>query len=458
MRMKIIYILFVSAFVFILSMCRKPELFPDSSYDERLNGGSQTAFDATSHAFSHEFDGLSDYDLSIHEVGDAAFEQTFITAPANINNGLGTVFNNVSCISCHHKDGKGVPNAGLNESSLLMRISFPGESQNGGSIPVPGYGTQIQDKAVFGKRAEASVNITYSFQTYNFPDGTSYQLQAPNYSLTNLYTPISGNHLLSPRLAPPVFGLGLLEVISESDLVSRQDINDNNGDGISGKANYVWDDFENRKMLGRFGLKANTATILTQVAAAYNNDIGITSYVFPKETNHGQIQHDKLLDDPELADSILNAVKFYVQTLQVPARRNVSDPIIIKGKKIFSDAKCSSCHIPTMTTPVNVAFPQMSNQTIHPYTDLLVHDMGPGLADNRNDFLADGNEWRTAPLWGVGLFETVNYPAYYLHDGRARTLTEAIMWHDGEAANSRNYFAQLSTIDREALLKFLKSL
>ena len=174
--------------------------------------------------------------------------------------------------------------------------------------------------------------------------------------------------------------------------------------------------------------------------------------------HHGQSQSDNLNDDPEVPDSILNAVRFYIQTLQVPARRNVTDAQVMRGKQIFANAKCASCHISTLTTQVNVAFPTVSNQVIHPYSDLLLHNMGAGLADNRPDFEADGQEWRTAPLWGVGLFATVNYPAYYLHDGRARTLTEAIMWHGGEATNSVNYVKQLSTDDRAALLKFLKSL
>ncbi len=450
--------LLLLGFILLMVKCRKPETFPDTEMDERLSGGSQTAFDVTSQAFAHEFSGLSDYDLEVHEIGDAAFEQTFVTAPAPVNSGLGGAFNNVSCVSCHHNDGKGVPTAGSNESSLLMRISLPGSSFHGGAVPVPGYGTQVQDRAVFGKQPEATVNISYSYQTFSFPDGEEYELRTPTYTLNNLYTPISGNYLLSPRLAPPVFGLGLLEAIAEYDIVALQDVNDANGDGISGKANFVWDDYKQKKLLGRFGLKANTATLLTQVAAAYNNDIGITSYVFPTETNYGQPQDDGQGDDPELADSLLDAVRFYVQSLQVPARRNVTDATVIKGKEIFAKAKCSSCHKPSFITPVNVAFPQVSNQTIHPYTDMLVHDMGAGLADNRPDFLADGNEWRTSPLWGVGLFETVNFPAYYLHDGRARTITEAIMWHGGEAQFSADYVKQLSKADRDALLSFLKSL
>ena len=448
----------IFSFIFGLSRCRKAELFPEDDFDERLSGGSQTTFDFTAQAFSHAFAGLSGYDEGIHDLGDAHFEQSFVTAPAMFFGGLGPAYNNTSCVSCHHNDGKGVPNAGFAESSLLMRISTDGTDEHGGSIAVPGYGTQIQDKSVLGKFKEASVNINYSYQTFTFPDGEAYELRTPVYTLTDLHIPISVPYTLSPRLAPPVFGLGLLENISEMDIIANADLSDSNNDGISGKPNYVWDPVQSKMMLGRFGHKSNTATILTQVAAAYNNDMGITSSVFQNETTHGQSQTDLLADDPEVPDSILHAVKFYVQTLQVPARRNVNSAEVIRGKQLFDQAKCGVCHTPTFRTSVNVAFPALSNQLIHPYTDLLVHDMGSGLADNRSDYRADGNEWRTAPLWGIGLYETVNYPAYYLHDGRARTLVEAVMWHDGEARSSVDFVKQLSTSDRKALFVFLKSL
>jgi CxxC motif-containing protein (DUF1111 family) len=442
-----------------LSQCRKAEPFEEEQYDERMSGGAQTAFDGTSRAFTHEFTGMGEYDLAMYGAGDAGFEQAFLTAPANYNNGLGPAFNNVSCVSCHHNDGIGVPTAGEAQSSLLMRISFPGTDAHGGAVPVPGYGTQVQDKAVFGKEPEAKVNISYTYLQNYFADGEMYELRQPAYTLTELHTPINGSYLLSPRLAPPVFGLGLLESIPEEQITALADVHDADHDGISGKPNYVWNPFAGRKELGRFGLKLNTATILVQVAAAYNNDIGVTSYVFKNETTQGQLnQSDDIADDPEIADSVLNSVKFYCQTLQVPGRRNISDPQVIRGKQVFNEAKCGNCHHANFTTAVNMAFPCMSNQRIHPYTDMLLHDMGPGLADNRPDFDADGNEWRTSPLWGVGLFEAVNYPAYYLHDGRARTLTEAIMWHGGEAQQSKQMVEQLSKDDRAALIKFLRSL
>ena len=444
--------------VIVLVKCQKSAVFPEEQYDDRLSGGDETVFSATSTAFGNMFPGLTGYDIHVHELGDAVFGQTFVTAPAPVHSGLGTIFNNTSCTNCHHNDGIGLPTAGELQSSLLMRISLPGEDEHGGPAPVPGYGVQLQDKAVFGKQPECKVNISYDYKTYSFADGETYELRTPTYTLTNLYMPIAGNYMLSPRLAPPMFGLGLLEAVPESEITALQDPNDTNGDGIKGKANYVWDVPTNSKKLGRFGWKANTASILSQVAGALNQDMGITTSVLPVESSFGQAQYDGLKDDPELPDSLLNAVKFYAQTLGVPARRNTTDATIKRGLQLFVLAKCVNCHKQTLITGINVAMPSVSNQVIHPYTDMLLHDMGPGLADNRPDFLAGGRDWRTPALWGVGLFETVNNPGYYLHDGRARTLTEAIMWHGGEATQSTAYFSNLSKADRDAVLKFLKSL
>ncbi|MDB5086306.1 MAG: thiol oxidoreductase [Mucilaginibacter sp.] len=444
--------------VLILVKCQKSKVFPEDQYDDRLSGGDETVFSATSQAFGNMFPGLKGYDTHVHELGDLVFNQSFVTAPAPIHSGLGAIFNNTSCTNCHHNDGIGLPTAGELQSSLLMRISLPGNDAHGGPVPVPGYGLQLQDKAVFGKVPECKVNIAYAYNTYSFADGETYELRTPTYTLTNLYTPIAGAYLLSPRLAPPMFGLGLLEAVPESEIVALADPDDVNGDGIKGKVNYVWDAVTNSRQMGRFGWKANTASILTQVASAFNQDMGITTSVLPVENSFGQPQYDGLKDDPELPDSLLNAVKFYAQTLAVPARRNTTDATIKRGLQLFILAKCVNCHKQTLTTGINVAFPSVSNQIIHPYTDLLVHNMGPGLADNRPDFLAGGQDWRTAALWGVGLFETVNNPGYYLHDGRARTLTEAIMWHGGEADQSKAYFSNLSKSDRDAILNFLRSL
>ena len=455
-KLKVIGLLAIA--VLLLVKCQKSAVFPNDEYNDQLSGGDETVFNATSQAFGNMFPELTGYDVHVHTLGDLTFNQSFVTAPAIIHSGLGPIFNNTACTNCHHNDGIGLPTAGDSQSSLLMRISLPGEDAHGGPIAVPGYGLQLQDKAVFGKLPECKVNITYVTQVLAFADGEQYELRAPTYTLSNLYTAMPAGYLLSPRLAPPMIGLGLLEAIPESEIVAGADPNDANGDGIKGHANYVWDAVTQTRQLGRFGWKANTASILTQVATAFNQDMGITSSVLPVESSFGQSQYDGLTDDPELPDSLLNSVKFYAQTLAVPARRNTTDATVKRGEALFISMKCVNCHKQTFTTGVDVARPYLSNQVIHPYTDMLVHDMGPGLADNRPDFLASGTEWRTAPLWGLGLYATVNSPGYFLHDGRARSITEAIMWHGGEAEQAKTSFRNLSSTDRAAVLKFLQSL
>jgi CxxC motif-containing protein (DUF1111 family) len=455
-------ILICGAFVLVvlLSRCRKAEPFDASQYDERYSGGVNTVFDATSKAFGNPFPGLGGHNLAVHSLGDAVFGSSFVAAPAPVDPGLGPLYNNVGCASCHHNDGTGLPTAGDAQSSLLMRISLPGMDGHGGPVPVPGYGLQLHDKAIQGVLPQCTVNITYTYQTFSLPDGSTYELRTPTYTLSNTYTALAAGYLLSPRLAPAVYGRGMLEAIPESAILANADPNDANGDGISGRPNYVWDSTTHSTQLGRFGMKANVASVLTQVASAFVNDIGITNKIFPQENCTGMPQCDggNTTGSYNLPDSLLNAVNFYIQTLAVPARRNVTDSQVVRGKQIFIAAKCSHCHIETFTTATNVAFPPLSNQMIHPYTDLLLHDMGTGLADGRPDYEASGEEWRTAPLWGIGLFTTVNYPPYYLHDGRARSLLEAIMWHSGEAQAPKHYVQQLSTSDRNALLSFLSSL
>jgi CxxC motif-containing protein (DUF1111 family) len=444
--------------ILVFTMCNRANFFPESGYDDRLSGGLATVFDETSKAFSHHINGMSEHDLHVHDLGDASFEQTFITAPAPVNSGLGPVFSNVSCISCHHNDGKGTPTLGFTTSSMLLRVSIPGSDPHGGPLSAPGFGVQLQDEAIFGKQPEVHISINYTDKMVTYPDGSVVILRKPVYEITNSYMPLPAGYMLSPRMAPPVFGAGLLENIPESTILSFADENDKDGDDISGKPNYVYNASTRKTELGRFGFKANNPNILMQVAGAYNQDIGITNSVFKDESSAGQSQSDGLNDDPELPDSILNAVVFYVRTLAVPARRNTTDPDVKAGEKIFTQINCSSCHKPTVQTGTNVTLPYLSNQRIHPYTDLLLHDMGDDLADNRPDFLATGKEWRTMPLWGIGLFQKTNGIPFYLHDGRARTIEEAILWHGGEAQKSKEQFMQLSKGDRDKLIKFINSL
>ncbi|MDE1190619.1 MAG: di-heme oxidoredictase family protein [Arachidicoccus sp.] len=456
---KLCVMCFICIIVSVGIFCRKAENFPESNYNTQLSGGAATTFLSNSQSFGDPVSGLGTYYAYVQSVGDNIFSQTFVSAPAEHFGGLGTIYNNVSCVSCHHNDGKGTPTLGDVNSSLLTRISIPGTDENGGPLAAPGFGLQLQDKSNNGS-PEAKVTISYTEIPFTFPDGETASLRKPTYTVTNPYIALPANYMISVRLAPPVFGLGLLELIPEATILSNADPDDANNDGISGKANYVYNPYTKKKELGRFGLKANTSTIQVQVASAFQQDIGITSYIFPQESSYGQSQYDSRDDDPEITDSILNATVFYSRTLAVPARRNVNDSICLEGEKIFKQIQCSSCHAQSIRTGVDVRLPMLSNQLIHPYTDLLLHDMGDSLADGRPDYLATGNEWRTMPLWGIGLFQKVNGVGkdFYLHDGRARTVTEAILWHGGEAEKSKQQFVHLSKSDRTALLKFLASL
>ena len=427
-----------------------------------LAGGETTVFDASSHAFSIPAPNLSASALEKHLEGDVEFEAVFVTAPAVVNPGLGPIYNNVSCINCHSRDGRGRPPAadeGL--VSLLFRLSLPkAEDTMDGKppIPVPGFGTQLNNRAIVNASPEGKVKIDYTEQTLTTEDGTRVHLRYPNYTFTETYQPLPKEVEVSPRVAPAVFGLGLLEAIPESAILAYADETDADGDGISGKPNFVWDVVQQRYTLGRFGWKANQPTLLQQVAAAYHDDMGITTSLFRTENSAGQPQLTEHSAMPEVSDEILDVVTFYVQTLAVPARRNVDDPQVKQGEQLFAEAQCASCHIPTLRTGVLAGVPSVSNQTIHPYTDLLLHDMGPGLADNRPDFHASGTEWRTPPLWGIGLVKRVNGHTNFLHDGRARDLMEAILWHGGEAEASRKAVEQMSKVERDALIAFLESL
>lgn len=439
-------------------VCRKAVTFKADYYDPRLSGGAATAFLANSQAFGEMVSGLAGYDLYMHEFGDKLFEQSFISAPATIFPGLGPVYNNVSCASCHHNDGKGTPTLGQITSSLLARISVPGTDRYGGPLEAPGFGLQLQDKAVSGKTPEARVSVSYQEIPFTYPDGRTVSLRKPAYTLSNPYIPLPANFMISVRLAPSVFGLGLLDLIPEETLLAQADPDDINNDGIKGRVNYVYNPYTKKTELGRYGLKANVSTLNIQVAGALHQDMGVTNYIFPQESSYGQLQDDGLADNPDLSDSAVDALIFYVRTLAVPARRDVTDPAALQGEQLFTRLNCSGCHTPTVYTGVDVRLPVLSHQRIHPYTDLLLHDMGADLADGRPDFLAGANDWRTPPLWGIGLFPKTNGEAYYLHDGRARSIEEAILWHGGEAKRSKDAFVQLSGFDREALLKFLKSL
>lgn len=439
--------------------CRKPQEVKDEDLNEWYSGGKQTTFASGTSAFGQAFTGLSAEKEALHEFGDAAFEATFNSDNTQLNHGLGPIFNNQSCGFCHVADGRGkAPMAGEPLSSLLLRLSIPGQGSHGEPNPVPGFGGQLQQRGIFGVLAEAGVNVSYTENTYQFPDGESYSLRKPQYTLINPYIPLPAGVMVSARMATPVFGLGLLEAIDDSAILNKADENDSDGDGISGKPNYCYDVMSGRMQLGRFGWKAAQPSIIQQSAAAYVEDIGVTNMIFQSESSVGQSQYDNKNDDHELGDSTLYAVAYYIKTLAVPGRRNANDATVKNGKMLFVSTGCAKCHVPSYTTKADMAFPEVSNQRIYPYTDLLLHDMGNDLSDNRPDFGASGNEWRTAPLWGIGLTTTVNGHNNFLHDGRARNLTEAIMWHGGEALGAKQRYERLDKGSRDAILKFLGSL
>lgn len=446
--------------LFVITGCKKPKASAGQENEsEWYSGGKQTAFVSGSGAFSQMFSGLTAEKQVLHEFGDAAFEATFNSDNTQLNHGLGPIFNNQSCASCHIADGRGkAPNAGEALSSLLIRLSIPGQGLQGQPLAVPGFGGQLQQRGIFGVLAEAGVNVSYTEKTYEFADGETCNLREPRFDLVNAYKTIPANVMISPRMASPVFGLGLLEAIPEKDILANADETDANGDGISGKPNYSYDVISKSVKLGRFGWKAVQPSIIQQSAGAYVEDMGVTNFIFKTESSYDQLQYDGRNDDTELGDSALYAVAYYIKTLAVPGRRNANDESVKAGKTIFNTIGCARCHTPVQKTATDILFPELSNQTIYPYTDLLLHDMGPGLADNRPDHRASGSEWRTAPLWGIGLTNTVNGHNNFLHDGRARNLNEAILWHGGEAEGVINNFKNLSKPDRDAVLKFLNSL
>jgi CxxC motif-containing protein (DUF1111 family) len=428
-----------------------------ASHTER-SGGPSTVFDQSALAFSLPAPNLNSDELELHEEGDEVFDATFVAGAAPVNGGLGPVFDNTSCTGCHVGDGRGRPPVGAEAfSSMLFRASIPGAGAHGAPNPVPGFGGQLQLDAIPGFGVGVRARITYTDSVDLYADGTTYSLRVPTYQLSNPYTSLPATLLLSPRVAPAVFGLGLLEAVPEGVVRSMADDDDRDRDGISGRSNQVWDVALSRYVMGRFGWKASAPTLRQQTAGAYNGDMGITSSLFPSEPCEGYRAGCER-HDIEVSDADIDAATFYQQTLGVPARRLLGDPLTTAGETAFFGAGCGDCHTASLPTGRLAGVKASSGGVIHPYTDLLLHDMGPALADGRPDFLASGSEWRTPPLWGIGLVGVVNGHTNFLHDGRARNLTEAILWHGGEATASRQAFRQMPAKTRAALVAFLESL
>ncbi|UXI70437.1 di-heme oxidoredictase family protein [Tahibacter amnicola] len=428
-------------------------------------GGALTHGETNQDAFSRPAPSLDGAQLRAFNLGNRIFNTNWTVAPSSTEafDGLGPTFNRVSCSGCHLRDGRGRPpidgESAMN--AMLVRWSIPGTDPHGAPRAVPGYGTQLNDRAIPGVAAEAAVSMTWKETTHRYADGSEYRLRHPRYAFTGAaYGALPKRLLVSGRVAPAVIGLGLLEAIPEAHLVAASDEKDRNGDGISGRVNRVSDPATGKTAVGRYGWKANTAGLKTQNAAAAQGDIGLSSSLFPAQNcDAGQTACARAVTGgtPELSDDFLDKLTTYTRTLGVPARRDGDDATVRRGEALFATLGCAGCHTPLQKTgPSDI--PQLADQTFAPYTDLLLHDMGAGLADGRPDFLASGREWRTAPLWGIGLVETVNQHTLYLHDGRARNLAEAILWHDGEGRRARDGFRDANKDERDALLRFLRSL
>ncbi len=455
-------------FILIIYSCQKddtvyvPVLMAEEN--EALSGGATTVFDVSENAFGFQASNLEGDDALFFFTGNSLFNQNWVTAPASTTarDGLGPYFNAKSCSSCHFKDGRGrAPDYdGEINHGLLLRLSVAGTQSTGANNTEPTYGGQLQDQSILDTDTEGRFKVNYETTTVAYADGTTRNLRVPSYELVDLsYGPIDSAVEISPRVANQMIGLGLLEAIPESTLLSLADVDDVDGNGISGKPNYVWDIESQSTKIGRFGWKANQPNLRQQVAGAFSGDMGITSSLFPDENCPTGVNCDDFANggSPEIIDENLDKVALYSSTLAVPGRRDVDDQNILQGKALFNAIECVACHVPKLETGSH-PIPALANQTIRPYTDLLLHDMGAGLADNSNDFNATGTEWRTPPLWGIGLIETVNGHSNLLHDGRARNIEEAILWHGGEALNSKNAFMNLNSNDREKILNFIKSL
>ncbi len=431
-------------------------------------GGGLTVHDETSRAFGQHAPGLALRELRRFTIGNRLFNTNWVTAPASVRSldGLGPYFNRVSCSACHVRDGRGRPPDGPDAPmmSMLVRLSVPGPG--GDPVPHPVYGDQLHDRAVQGLAPEGRAAVTWeAVAPFVYPDGREVPLRRPRLAVVDLADgPLGPDAMLSPRVANAVFGLGLLEAVPEADLLARTDPDDADGDGVSGRINRVWDHDAGAWAPGRFGWKANQPSLRQQAAAAMAGDIGVTSEHFAggnftaAQTAAAALPDGRDEEGVEFSRRQLDRLTFYLQTLAVPAQRGAADPRVRRGARLFNAAGCTTCHTPVQRTGPAAAHRELANQTFAPYTDLLLHDMGEGLADGRPDGRASGREWRTPPLWGLGLQQRVNGHGFLLHDGRARTAEEAVLWHGGEAAGARDRFAGWPADDRAALLAFLHAL
>jgi len=454
----------------------KPEQF------ELMQGGAGTSKKRPNQdAFSQSSANITFEEEGTFKLGNGLFRKVWVSSPSSTqaSDGLGPLFNARACQSCHLKDGRGHPPEGAADAtSMFLRLAREAYSDeekaarasgNTLNFPDPVYGGQLQDLAVPGVPGEGRMTVTYLDRPVTLGDGKIVSLRKPSYSVSDLaYGPLADGTTLSPRVTPQMIGLGLVEQIHPADLLARADPDDRDGDGISGRINRVFDTTAKELTIGRFGWKAQTPSIRQQTADAFAGDIGISTPEVPRPYGDCTSTQDKCLAmptgvQPRLGDAeapppVMDLVTFYSENLAVPARRDIAKADVLAGKKLFYDTGCASCHTPKFVTRRDAPNKAQAFQLIWPYSDFLLHDMGEGLADGQVVGDASGSEWRTPPLWGIGLTERVSGHTFFLHDGRARNLTEAVLWHGGEAQNARDGFAALPAQDRDKLIKFLESL
>ncbi|MCX2899396.1 di-heme oxidoredictase family protein [Pseudomonas mandelii] len=459
-----------------LSACDDAPRFTQAEPGEARSGGSATVRKTDQNAFSLPSANLAPSRRVDFSVGNSFFRNPWVIAPSTTTarDGLGPLFNTNACQNCHIKDGRGHPPTpdAANAVSMLVRLSIPDAPgyakviEHLGVVPEPVYGGQFQDMSVPGVVPEGKVRVDYTPVPVRFKDGTEIELRKPSLQISQLgYGPMHPDTRFSARVAPPMIGLGLLEAIPDSAILANAEAQAKDNRGISGRPNRVWDDAQQKAVLGRFGWKAGQPNLNQQNVHAFSADMGLTTSLRPiddctdaqtacKQAPNGNGANG----EPEVSDNILRLVLFYSRNLAVPARRDVNAPEVLAGKSLFFQAGCQSCHTPKYTTATTAAEPELANQVIRPYSDLLLHDMGEGLADNRTEFQASGREWRTAPLWGIGLTQAVSGHTQFLHDGRARNLLEAVLWHGGEAQAAQQQVLSFNAEQRAALLAFLNSL